>query len=274
MSTAIARPSYDAWVGVDHDVLRFVKALEAEINNLSVRLQSIEIEHREEIARRDRAIAEKDARIAKLEREVFLLREKANLTSRNSSKPPSSDPPSAPKRVPRAKGKRSRGGQPGYAFHARPLVPAEHVAAENIVNHKPEHCAACGHELEGSDTQPTRHQIMDLPVPTPLVIEHRLHRLSCSNCGSATCAQLPETANATGFGPGVEAVVATLWSACRLSHRMIVDTMRDLFGVEIAVGTVTNILSRVGRHVEAPVEAARQHVKGAEQPKHVDETGW
>ena len=68
MSAAVSRPGYDAWVGVDHEVLRFVKALEAEINNLAVRLQSIELEHREELARRDRAIAEKEARIAKLER--------------------------------------------------------------------------------------------------------------------------------------------------------------------------------------------------------------
>jgi transposase len=113
-----------------------------------------------------------------------------------------------------------------------------------------------------------------VPVPSPLVVEHRLHSLSCSNCGYATRAVLADPVNAVGFGPGVEAVVATLWSACRLSHRMIVDTMRDLFGVRMAVGTVSNILDRVGCHVEAPVEQARAHVKEAEEPKNVDETGW
>src|SRR5205085_1105883 len=121
---------------------------------------------------------------------------------------------------------------------------------------------------------PMRHQVVDVPVPAPLVVEHRLHSLSCSNCGCATRASLPDSVSAVGFGPGVEAVVATLWSACRLSHRMIVDTMRDLFGVTMAVGTVSNILDRVGRHVEAPVEHARQHVKEVEEPKNADETGW
>jgi transposase len=157
VSDSIAKPSYDAWVGVDHEVVRFVKTLEAELNNLNIRLQYIELEHREQIARRDQVIADKDARIKRLEREVFLLREKADLTSRNSSKPPSLDPPSTPKRAPRVKGKRGRGGQPGHAFHARPLVPAEQVAPGSIVDHKPEHCAACGHGLAGEDPEPTRH---------------------------------------------------------------------------------------------------------------------
>jgi transposase len=274
VSDPIARPSLDAWVGVDLEVLRFVQALEVQLNNLSARLETIELEHREELARRDQIIADRDARILKLEREVGLLREKVSLSSRNSSKPPSSDPPSAPKREPKPKGKRSRGGQHGHAFRARPLVPAVQLAPEQIHDYRPEQCRACGAALDGTDAEPWRHQVVDIPIPAPLVVEHRLHALSCPSCGQVTRASLPSGVGASGFGPGVEAAVATLWSACRLSHRMIRSTMADLFGVEMGLGSITNILSRVGSHVEARVAEAREYVREAEATKHADETGW
>jgi hypothetical protein len=55
---------------------------------------------------------------------------------------------------------------------------------------------------------------------------------------------------------------------------MIRATMADLFGVEMALGSVTNILARVGRHVAEAVEETRRHVREVEATKHADETGW
>src|SRR5262249_3217382 len=154
------------------------------------------------LERKDGEIAKRDARIQALEREVALLREKAELTSRNSSKPPSSDPPSAPPRPSRRKGKRSRGGQAGHAFHARPL---SEVAPGDVREYRPERCARCGCELAGSDPEPLRHQVVDLPVPEPDIVEHRVHALACPRCGARTRARVPEGVSRSGFGPGVEA---------------------------------------------------------------------
>lgn len=89
MSDPIARPSLDAWVGVDLEVLRFVQSLEVQLNNLSVRLETIEFEHREAL---------------------------------------SSDPPSALKLEPKPKGKRSRGGQHWLWVVATAAVTAHEVA--------------------------------------------------------------------------------------------------------------------------------------------------
>jgi transposase len=268
-------PTHDDWVGVSHAILRYVQALWFLISRLSVDKRILELDLCEEIARRDRVIAEKDLELGRLEQELRLLREKGRMTSRNSSKPPSSDPPGTRKPRPaRAKGKRQRGGQVGHPFHARPLVPAEQIPRDQIVDHRPETCRACAHPLEGDDPAPHRHQIVEIPVPAPLVFEHRLHSLCCPACGERTRASLPDSVSATGFGPGVEAVVATLWSACRLSHRMISDVMRDLFGVRLALSTVSNLLARGGRAVEARVEEARAHVTTADEAKNVDETGW
>ena len=104
MDDEVPAPSHDAWFGVDLSIRHYVDSLEVRLNNLAARFELVELIHRDEVERKDREIAQRDARIASLEREVALLREKLELTSRTSSKPPSSDPPSAPPRPPRRKG--------------------------------------------------------------------------------------------------------------------------------------------------------------------------
>ncbi|NEO10490.1 MAG: hypothetical protein F6K51_35240, partial [Moorea sp. SIO3I8] len=41
------------------------------------------------------------------------------------------------------------------------------------------------------DKNPYRHQIVELPPITPIVVEHRLHQLVCSQCGNTTRAVWP-----------------------------------------------------------------------------------
>src|SRR5918995_1836119 len=59
-----------------------------------------------------------EARVAELERRL-------SRSSRNSSLPPSQDPPSAPPRPRRPGSGRKRGGQPGHEGSNRPLLPLE-----------------------------------------------------------------------------------------------------------------------------------------------------
>ncbi|MCW2954726.1 MAG: transposase [Conexibacter sp.] len=82
----------------------------------------------------DRQIEQLTGRVEKLERQLA-------RTSRNSSLPPSQDPPGAP---PRAKGRspRRQGGQPGHEGKGRGLLPA--WAVDEIVEHWPDRCG-CGH---------------------------------------------------------------------------------------------------------------------------------
>ncbi|MBR8837054.1 MAG: IS66 family transposase zinc-finger binding domain-containing protein [Stigonema ocellatum SAG 48.90 = DSM 106950] len=42
------------------------------------------------------------------------------------------------------------------------------------------YCASCGETLSGEDTNPYRHQIVEIPPISPIVIEHRLHQLTCT----------------------------------------------------------------------------------------------
>src|SRR5712691_9849208 len=100
-----------------------------------------------------------EARVETLASIVHTLQEQLNQTSRNSSRPPSSDPPQHG-RPRRPRGKRRRGGQPGHPGHTRPLVPVEEV--EEVVVLKPKQCSSCHAALSGDDASPFRHQVIEI----------------------------------------------------------------------------------------------------------------
>src|ERR687893_113400 len=80
-----------------------------------------------------------------LQRRIADPEERVNKDSTNSSKPPSSDPPSVKRRPPAPPSGKGRGGQPGHARHARPLVPPEGL--RQVFDCKPPECRRCGDAL-------------------------------------------------------------------------------------------------------------------------------
>ncbi len=97
------------------------------------------------VAAQERIIAQLQARIAELERQLA-------ASSRNSSTPPSGDGlgKPAPKAL-RGRSGRKPGGQPGR--EGRPLRQVERP--DEVVVHEPGACAGCGAEL-AADEQVTR----------------------------------------------------------------------------------------------------------------------
>jgi transposase len=218
-----------------------------------------------------RLIQDLERRVSALEQENQRLRERLASNSANSSLPPSSDRPEMPPCLPKKPSGKKRGGQPGHAGHTRKLIPVEQC--QKVVNHYPQRCRHCGQRLAGQDPQPHRHQVVDLPPVVPQVEEHRLHQLGCPQCGTATRAQLPREVPASGYGPGVVATVAVLGGFYRASQRMTQAALSDLFGVELALGTVEALRQQASEAVAAPVAAACQYVQ--QQPVvHSDETGF
>ena len=143
--------------------------------------------------------------------ELANLRERIGRSSRNSSKLPSSDGPGfkPPERRKGSGGK--RGGQPGQHGAGPDLLPMERV--DEVLDHHPDACRRCGTLLQGEDPAPLRHQVIENPPITPLVIEHRLHRLVCPCCTTSTCATLPAEVEATSYGSKLSALVGLLGSA-------------------------------------------------------------
>ena len=57
-----------------------------------------------------------------------------------------------------------------------------------------------------------RHQVIEFTPITPLVIEHRLHRLMSFCCSTSTCATLPAGVEAGHYRPRLSALVGLLGS--------------------------------------------------------------
>ena len=203
--------------------------------------------------------------------EVERLREQTRASSRNSSQPPSSDTPDKPPRRQRKSSGKKRGAQPGHEGHQRKLYPPEEC--RSVRDHRPTKCRDCGAALVGSDPNPLRHQVVELPEAPPLVDEHRLHRLTCPDCGQATRASLPVDAPACGYGPRLAAAVGVLGGKYRQSDRQTQALLEDFFHVEVALGTVNNLRQEVCEALAAPVTEATAFAQ-EQEAANVDETGW
>src|SRR5438132_2515522 len=205
-----------------------------------------------------------------LQEQVRTLEERLNQTSRNSSRPPSSDPPQ-PVRPRRPRSKRRRGGQPGHPGHTRTLIPVEEV--DEVVVLKPEQCTHCHAPLSGDDPKPWRHQVIEMPPIKPVVTEYQWHQLVCTACGEVTRAPWPTGVPSGTYGPRVQATVALYTGAYRLSKRTTQQMMDEVFGVPMSVGTIGPLEQATTAAVAAPVEEARRYVH-EQEVAHLDETSW
>ena len=210
------------------------------------------------------------AQLTALATELASLRERIGRSSRNSSKPPSSDGPGF-KPPERRKGSgRKRGAQPGHPGSGPELLPIERV--DEVVEHHPEACRRCGQLLQGDDPEPLRHQVIEIPPITPVVIEHRLHRLVCSCCSTSTCASLPADVEPSRYGPRLSALVGLLGSAFPLSFSKTQALLAQLLGVEISRGAIARVRQRLSAALEPSMTEALQAAR--QQPvAYVDETG-
>jgi transposase len=223
----------------------------------------------------------------RLEERVGRLEEQTRSDSRNSSTPPSADPPKtrqqrraearakAKELLAKGGGERKAGGQVGHRGSGRKLLAEDQV--DEFVHHYPDACGGCGHEFAESEKRPSRrpgrHQVAELPPIAVVVTEHRTHRLRCPDCKSKSSGVLPAVVAGSAFGPGLQAAVVTLTARNRVSRRDMSELARDLFGLGLSVGTVDAICQRAAAVLAEPHEALVASV--LDWPTlNADETGW
>jgi transposase len=216
------------------------------------------------IAQLQARIAEQDARIAELERQLA-------ASSRNSSKPPSSDgwDKPAPKSL-RGRSGRKPGGQPGR--EGRTLRQVD--TPDEVVVHEPGACAGCGSRLpaEDSPTRIVRRQVFDIPKITVRVVEHRLVARRCP-CGTVTQAAGPAGVTApVSYGPHAAAIAVYLVLGQHLPVERTAGLLAELFGTPMATGTVAAWTHRAAAGL-APFSAAARTALTEAPLVHADETG-
>ena len=213
-------------------------------------------------------VARQDERIADLERRL-------GRSSRNSSQPPSQDPPGAqtPRRGKDPSGRR-QGAQLGHEGRGRELLPVSVV--DEVVEHWPAGCG-CGHVFAPgelvADGDPARHQVEELPLLAVTVTEHQCQRVRCPGCGARVRGVLPAGVGQSAFGPRLQAAVTVLSVRNRISRRDVVELCEQLFGARISSGSIDTILARVADALADPHDDLLERVRAAKS-LNMDETGW
>jgi len=242
------------------DPHRQIDKLEATIRGLSVEIEELKA-----------VIHQQQQQTRELQQQLADARAKLATNSTNSSLPPSSDRFHSKRRppAPPGQGRKKSGAQPGHRKHQRLLVPADQVG--KTIPCKPTTCRRCGQPLAGNDPNPLRHQVAELPVVVPDVIEYQLHRLSCPCCHTSTCGTLPPEVKGN-FGPRLEATLALLAGQYRLGLRPVVALAADLWGLDISTGMVSKLRQRTAEALHVPWAQVAMYVRS--QNVNIDETSW
>jgi len=211
------------------------------------------------------------------------LEHRLNQTSRNSHRPPSSDPPwchheqgddpgaddedDSSSGVETSSGPGAQLGSPGHTRERFGADEADEVVEQTC-------CPDCGDPLSRCDEGTAwEHPVWELPPIEPLRILYRLHEGWCDGCQEWRDAAPPEEMPSSQFGPRLQGTVTYLTGPLEASKRQAQGALADLFGVSIALGTVSTLEARQSAALAEPCEEAVEALQGASS-LHVDETGW
>ena len=219
---------------------------------------------------KDSYIKQLEEENAQLKKRIEELERLLGMNSKNSSKPPSSDPPGMPAELPRHRCKR-RGARNGHQPHLREPLPKQFV--KKHIHLKPDVCTCGSTNLKDTDQDPLRHQVVDIPPIKPEVIEYVQHICQCRDCGAFIYQPLPDDVKRKHFGAGVLAIVGILTGDINTSKRKALAVINEVFSVPMSLGGLSNCEAQVSDTLKQPYNEAAEHVRGQETA-HADETGW
>jgi transposase len=130
-------------------------------------------EARQFILAQQQEIEQLRSQLAALATELASLREQIGRSSRNSTKPPSSDGPGFKPPARRKGSGRKRGGQPGHPGSGPELLPIERV--DEVVEHHPDAFRCCGtarcqlhcRRVDSCELLPCKRPMSMRPAPLP-----------------------------------------------------------------------------------------------------------
>ena len=196
--------------------------------------------------------------------ELVLRLQRPEKTSRNSSKPPSTDK--------KAKREASRpgGAKPGHRAHNRPL--AEHP--DEFRDYRPEVCDRCGGRFgpDAADELIGEYDEIEIPPVKPYIIRHRRYACRCRHCGLAAEAPAPAIAGQTPFGPRIHAMAIYYKTFQALSYERLRYMFHDAFGLQVSEGALMNMFARARPRFTGEADKARDSLRMA-QVVASDETG-
>lgn len=211
-----------------------------------------------------------EKRIEQMEKHIQELERKLGMNSQNSSKPPSSDPPGTPTAPPKRSRKKG-GARQGHPPHLRSLLPEEKLTRQ--IPLIPDACTCGCTDLEKTDYEPLRHQIIDLPPIELDVTEYRQLIYRCRDCDALVYQPLSDEIKRRYFGPSVLALVGILTGSLNTSKRKALALINELFGIPMSLGGLSACEEQVAEALAQPHTELLDYVR-AQPLAHADETGW
>lgn len=216
-------------------------------------------------------VDELQARVVAQQALIDELRGRLSLSSRNSSKPPSSDGLNKPKpKSLRGRSGKSPGGQAG-----RRGVTLEQVQhPDEIIRHRPpQHCGHCHRPLttESSSVGEVR-QVFEVPVIKARVIEHQSLQVQCQ-CGALHRGAFPSEVQArVQYGATAQATMVYLNQQQLLPLARTAAVMGDLYGLPVSQAAVLKAGEDAAARLKPTVDSIAEHLKNS-AVLHADETG-
>jgi len=193
-------------------------------------------------------------------------------SSRNSSKPPSSDGYGKVKRTEslRKSGDKPNGGQPGH--DGQTLMASEYP--DRVETHEVSRCAHCQASLaDMASVGYEERQVFEIPAIRIEVTAHRAEIKVCPACGRASKGSFPQSVSqAVQYGPAVNTWASYFTNQHHIPVERTTEIFEDLVQHRVSEATVLKASEHLERCIAPSTAAVKEMLRDAEV-LHVDESG-
>lgn len=242
--------------------------LEQRVTQLLSKEQQRE-QQEELLGQLQQTVTQLTAEMQRTQAESKKLQDRLSKDSHNSHLPPSSDRFVKKTKSLRKPSGKKPGGQAGHEGNT--LYQVENP--DEIIVHSVLTCHACHQDLKSVPVQRVeRRQEFDLPPKRVIVREHQVEQKICPHCENITSASFPEGITApVQYSPAFAAVGVYLTQQQLLPYERACETIQDLIGPAMAVGTLKNMVQRCASNLEPIEEQIKEHLRKGDVLHH-DET--
>jgi transposase len=205
-----------------------------------------------------------------LSTQVKQLESRVSKDSHNSHLPPSSDRFHRQPKSLRKKSEKKPGAQKGHEGNTLYQVSEP----DEVVVHEVTICHTCQADLSAEQVlQVERRQVLDIPAKRLSVREHQIQQKCCPHCRQMTTASFPEDVRApVQYGPALGALAIYLVQHQLLPYARACETIGDLIGPSMTVGTLKALVERCAASLHPISEQIAASLQKGEV-MHQDETG-
>jgi transposase len=215
-----------------------------------------------------------EAKVQALQRQVQELKDRLALTSRNRSKPPSTEGLAKPMpKSLRKKTGRKRGGQPGHPGKTlEPVATPDHTVLHRLGSCP---CGKCpGRSLRDEPVLDyEKRQVFELPQKPLEVTEHQAEIKRCPISGALVRAAFAEGVNAPAqYGPRFRALMIYFNNRQFIPCNRLTELGEDLYGQPLSEATIVAANGRTYENLE-PFEQRLKVLLPQAPLNHCDESG-